>query len=212
MHCYRLKTADSLFGKHRDLFPFPVKTRLGVGRPVSVMAIALLLSLTSGVVYSRQAEPGVAVQLKREPAANPFADFVAEAARRFGVPALWINAVMMVESGGEVRAVSPQGAMGLMQIMRARELPAETQLYVATLAPMTEAPQVGGTVAIARRETPWQESALFTARDPRGVLAGLSPLARSDRGSGGQSAAGQFALQPRPDGLFVSRASARPLQ
>lgn len=47
----------------------------------------------------------------------PFADFIAEAAQRFGIPAHWINAVMMQESGGEVRAVSPQGAMGPMQIM-----------------------------------------------------------------------------------------------
>jgi soluble lytic murein transglycosylase-like protein len=54
---------------------------------------------------------------KREPTAGLFANVVAEAARRFGVPALWIKAVMMEESAGEVRAVSRQGAMGLMQIM-----------------------------------------------------------------------------------------------
>jgi len=33
------------------------------------------------------------------------------------MPASWIRAVIRVESGGDVRRVSPKGAMGLMQIM-----------------------------------------------------------------------------------------------
>ena len=261
----------SSLDKAPDLSLFPVRIQQYVGRAATGVAAVLLFSLTSAGVCWAQAEPPVAEHSMPEPGVGLFADFVAEAAQRFGVPALWINAVVAQESGGDVRAVSRQGAMGLMQIMpdtwqalrsrhglgvdpfdprnnilagtaylremhdrygspgflaaynagpkryeeyltTGRELPLETQLYVATLAPMTGALQVGGTVAIARRETPWQESALFTARDPHGVLAGLSALAPSDRGSGGQSAVGQFALQPRPDGLFVSRASARPLQ
>ena len=48
---------------------------------------------------------------------SPYAAFVAEAARRFGVPERWIWAVMRIESRGRVRAVSSKGAMGLMQIM-----------------------------------------------------------------------------------------------
>ena len=207
---------------------------------------------------------------KRDPAVGLFADFVAEAAQRFGIPALWINAVMMEEGAGDVRAVSRQGAMGLMQIMpdtwedlrsrhglgldpfdprdnilagtaylremhdrygspgflaaynagpkryeeyltTARELPVETQVYVASLAPTIGGRQVGGVVTMAPRSTPWQESALFAVRNLRGIMVGLSPLAPSDRASAGQSAAGQFALQPRPDGLFVSRSSASPL-
>jgi hypothetical protein len=55
-------------------------------------------------------------QASRSPA-DPFADFVGEASLRFGVPAHWIRAVMRVESVGNVHAVSPKGAMGLMQIM-----------------------------------------------------------------------------------------------
>jgi hypothetical protein len=46
-----------------------------------------------------------------------FATFVAEAAQRFGIPETWIYVVMRAESSGEVRAVSPKGAMGPMQIM-----------------------------------------------------------------------------------------------
>lgn len=43
--------------------------------------------------------------------------FVEEAARRFDIPVEWIGAVMHVESNGNAEAVSPKGAMGLMQIM-----------------------------------------------------------------------------------------------
>jgi soluble lytic murein transglycosylase-like protein len=50
---------------------------------------------------------------------NPYADHIADAARRFGLPAPWICAVMRAESGGDRHAVSPAGAMGLMQIMPA---------------------------------------------------------------------------------------------
>jgi soluble lytic murein transglycosylase-like protein len=48
---------------------------------------------------------------------DPFADFITEASKRFGVPEHWIRSVMRVESDGEVRARSRKGAMGLMQIM-----------------------------------------------------------------------------------------------
>jgi hypothetical protein len=40
-----------------------------------------------------------------------------EASRRFFIPTLWIRSVMQVESGGNAQALSPKGAMGLMQIM-----------------------------------------------------------------------------------------------
>lgn len=51
--------------------------------------------------------------------ADPFAGFVAEASHRFALPVSSIRAVMQAESGGDVRALSPKGAMGLMQIMPA---------------------------------------------------------------------------------------------
>jgi hypothetical protein len=50
---------------------------------------------------------------------DPYADHIAEASRRFGVPIPWIRAVMRAESAGESRAISSAGAMGLMQIMPA---------------------------------------------------------------------------------------------
>ncbi len=48
---------------------------------------------------------------------DPFAAWIAEAARRFDIPASWVRDVMRVESRGDARAVSPKGAMGLMQLM-----------------------------------------------------------------------------------------------
>ena len=46
-----------------------------------------------------------------------FASLIAEASARFSIPASWIRAVMKIESGGERRATSPRGALGLMQLM-----------------------------------------------------------------------------------------------
>ncbi|GAB4067797.1 lytic transglycosylase domain-containing protein [Ancylobacter sonchi] len=46
-----------------------------------------------------------------------YAAVIDEAAQRFELPASWIRAVLRAESGGDPRAVSPAGAMGLMQIM-----------------------------------------------------------------------------------------------
>jgi hypothetical protein len=44
---------------------------------------------------------------------------IAEASVRFGVPARWIAEVMQIESRSDPRALSPKGAIGLMQIMPA---------------------------------------------------------------------------------------------
>lgn len=55
----------------------------------------------------------------RPPTRDAYADYIAEASRRFGVPITWIRAVMRAESAGESRAISSAGAMGLMQIMPA---------------------------------------------------------------------------------------------
>jgi soluble lytic murein transglycosylase-like protein len=61
----------------------------------------------------------VLTSFARAQTADPYAPFMSEAAQRFGVPASWIRAVMRAESAGDPRAVSPRGAIGLMQIMPA---------------------------------------------------------------------------------------------
>lgn len=80
------------------------------------IAARLLFGLTIAVIptagpLAQNVQPAV-----RE-TRDPFAPHIAEASRRFGIPAGWIRAVRHVESGGDLRAVSPKGAMGLMQIM-----------------------------------------------------------------------------------------------
>ena len=49
----------------------------------------------------------------------PFGEFIVEAASRFAIPPAWLHAIMHAESRGKPRAISPKGAMGLMQIMPA---------------------------------------------------------------------------------------------
>ena len=66
--------------------------------------------------------PTVAVHAQAAPAAlraasDPYGAPIAEAAQRFCIPAAWIGAIMRFESRGDRRAVSPKGAMGLMQLM-----------------------------------------------------------------------------------------------
>jgi soluble lytic murein transglycosylase-like protein len=48
---------------------------------------------------------------------DQFQAHIKEAAHRFSIPESWIRAVIMAESNGDPRAVSPRGAMGLMQLM-----------------------------------------------------------------------------------------------
>lgn len=79
-------------------------------------ALLLLASVTA------LGMPAVAVRAQATPmavrsASDPYADLIAEAAQRFGIPAAWIRAIMRIESRGDRRAVSPKGAMGLMQLM-----------------------------------------------------------------------------------------------
>ena len=58
-----------------------------------------------------------AATIERPSERDPYGDHIAEAARRFALPAAWIRAVLNAESNSDRRATSPKGAMGLMQIM-----------------------------------------------------------------------------------------------
>jgi hypothetical protein len=74
------------------------------------------LSFACGIADMAFAQaPGVV----RISARDPFGAHIVEAAQRFQLPATWIRAILAAESNGNVRAVSPKGAMGLMQLMPA---------------------------------------------------------------------------------------------
>lgn len=83
-------------------------------RRAIITIIALAMSGSIGAVSSVKAH---SAPRTAAPAVDRYAMYIAEASRRFGVPEAWIRAVMHVESRGKVRAVSPKGAVGLMQIM-----------------------------------------------------------------------------------------------
>jgi hypothetical protein len=104
--------------------PFPASN---VTQPASRLSLRCAIALTVGIAIvatiscgEGRAQPKA---IQRTTAVQrvdaPFSAFVAEASQRFGVPAVWIRAVMRAESFGAVHAISPKGAMGLMQIMPA---------------------------------------------------------------------------------------------
>lgn len=80
---------------------------------VALLIIAGVISLFAPVTPAHAQMASTRV----EAASDPFRAFVAEAAQRFAVPPAWIRAVMRVESHGDRRAISPKGAIGLMQLM-----------------------------------------------------------------------------------------------
>ncbi|WP_234730007.1 lytic transglycosylase domain-containing protein [Acidocella facilis] len=88
----------------------------GCGRMVLLAAVSLALLSASGVTAHAQSPPS-SVPASTPLATDMFGGFVSEAAHRFSIPAAWIRAVMHVESDDDPAALSPEGAMGLMQIM-----------------------------------------------------------------------------------------------
>lgn len=88
----------------------------GLHRAARRMALLFLSGLSFASVM-----PAVTmaqeVAVARPSSRDPYADHIAEASRRFSVPIAWIRAVMRAESAGDPRAISPKGAMGLMQIV-----------------------------------------------------------------------------------------------
>ncbi|MGI9374926.1 MAG: lytic transglycosylase domain-containing protein [Tsuneonella suprasediminis] len=78
-----------------------------------LVTLAILLLGSPGAALAQDAPAGEIT------ASRPYAAPIAEAAQRFDIPERWIWAVMRAESNGDRHAVSPVGAMGLMQIMPA---------------------------------------------------------------------------------------------
>ncbi len=251
-----------------DLSSVPAKTFHKTIRLIlSIAAIPIVvLAVSSG--GTALAQSATTVLRKTSPDTGPYASFVREAAQRFGLPASWIGAVMAIESGGDVLALSPQGAMGLMQVMpetwaglrvrhrlgdnpydprdnvlagaaylrelydrygspgflaaynagpgryddhigTGRALPYETQLYVATLAPLIGGRQADDIVSASRRILPWQEAPLFVTRDQdNSAVTPSAPKTTTERLSGGRSAESLSRLRARADSLFVRNGNA----
>jgi hypothetical protein len=91
----------------------------GGARVRSLIITAIVLAMTGGsmsVVSAASVKTQSAPMVATNPV-NPYAGYIAEASQRFGIPESWMRAVMRVESRGQAKAVSPKGAIGLMQIM-----------------------------------------------------------------------------------------------
>jgi len=77
--------------------------------------------LTSSVTEARQKQPSVSYTIDRIVAPldpqSAYDDIVAEAAELYALDPHMIRAVMQAESGFDATAVSPVGALGLMQLM-----------------------------------------------------------------------------------------------
>lgn len=99
--------------------PAPVSLRIGFKATwrLCLCCSSAVVVLLAGTGITR-AEPveGFGV-VAAAPASDRIAESVSEASRQFAIPSAWIWAVMNSESLGDVRALSPKGAMGLMQIM-----------------------------------------------------------------------------------------------
>jgi hypothetical protein len=101
----------------RPAFPIMCKPdRPNCSRTRARFTLLLLIGLAPACILGGVL-PAKAAPIERQMDHDPYAVHVAEAARRFGIPAAWIRAVMKIESRAKRDAVSPKGAMGLMQIM-----------------------------------------------------------------------------------------------
>ena len=91
---------------------------------------AVVVALAVNPAAGAAADDMTARQVKR---LSPWAAYVAEAARKTGLPAQWIDAVILAESGGKAMMngqpiTSAKGAMGLMQLMPATYAQLEADL------------------------------------------------------------------------------------
>jgi soluble lytic murein transglycosylase-like protein len=106
-------------GRRASASPLTVASTMAVLRSLGTMLCIVVIlaasTLSSGAAHAEQ--ESLATRRPNELSVLPFAAFVTEASKRFGVPEQWIRAVLHVESGAKQRARSSKGAMGLMQIM-----------------------------------------------------------------------------------------------
>ncbi len=81
------------------------------------LAVLLLITVIGAAWMAPVQAQGTGYGIKN--AVDPYATIITDAARRFAIPEGWIRAVMQAESSYEPSAVSPKGAIGLMQVMPA---------------------------------------------------------------------------------------------
>jgi soluble lytic murein transglycosylase-like protein len=109
--------ADDPQGKcHTPAIANPI-ARPGTLRALMLVIVAIALCMCKVAGPALLESSACAQTVARSEAVDRFAKFIDEASGRFAVPAGWIRALMRAESGGDEHAISPRGAMGLMQLM-----------------------------------------------------------------------------------------------
>jgi hypothetical protein len=105
------------FGSH--VFPSRQGRRCSpvTGSPRFRTRICMVALLAAGTMPFSFVAAGKSTSQGFAPATSAWASYISEASRRFDMPANWVRAVLQLESKGDNRALSPKGAMGLMQIM-----------------------------------------------------------------------------------------------
>ena len=189
---------------------------------VLVMLLAFALALHGSAVC----ETAFAADTPRSQPSPRYTEFITEAARRFVIPERWIRAGMKIESGGERRAMSPRGALGLMQLMPGTwvELSARYGFgldpfdardnILAGTAYLKEMHDRFGSASFlaAYHAGPWRyEQHLATGRPlpskTTAYVAAVTPLLDNEQAERA-AAAGRRALPWREAPLFVERAGA----
>jgi soluble lytic murein transglycosylase-like protein len=99
----------------RELAGLIASLRLRRAIARAIVAVAQSMCLIAAPMLFESG--GSAQTASHTPSIDQFANFIAGASTCFTVPARWIRAVIEVESSGDEHAVSPRGAMGLMQLM-----------------------------------------------------------------------------------------------
>ncbi len=116
----RLDDADRSRGLHPKSHSHAFANPIVPFRPRRIITgiVVAIAPFIYPMAASTAGESNVRAQtVTRSETIDRFAEFIAEASTRFTVPVSWIRAVMQIESGGNQRAASPRGALGLMQIM-----------------------------------------------------------------------------------------------
>ena len=106
------------FGRKRAISPAGGKPgrRHDAGLAAVFVVVTSLLLVSVPVSAAAQTLPLVR-SAEPSTASDPTVAFIDEASHRFNMPTRWLHSVMQVESAGNTQAVSPRGAIGLMQIM-----------------------------------------------------------------------------------------------
>ena len=99
---------------------FPATPCTATGRfNAGAFIFAAALPLLTARASSSEPPSQVGSANARSSAADRWSGLLAEAASRTGLPVVWLHELLRAESNGNALAVSPKGAVGLMQLMPA---------------------------------------------------------------------------------------------